>query len=76
LHIPWEEPDTPSKMFLSRHAATGELLPIQLRTIHISVCSHRYLCIAASLPLDEAACAVFASFSSAEELTINAVGMH
>lgn len=59
--------DTPSKIVLSRHAGTSELLPIQLRHISISVCSHRYPCIAAFLPLDEAARVVFASLGSAKE---------
>jgi hypothetical protein len=59
--------DGPSKMVLSRHAETSELLPIQLRHIHISVCSHRYPCIAAFLPLDEAAQAILASLGCAKE---------
>jgi hypothetical protein len=58
-----EQKEAPAKMFLSRRARTGELLPIQLKTVHISVCSYRYPCIAASLPLDEAAHEVFASLS-------------
>jgi hypothetical protein len=66
----------PSKAFLSRHATTGELLPIQLRHMYISVCSHRYPCIAAFFPLDEAARAVFASLGSAEEPGSNAVSRH
>jgi hypothetical protein len=64
---PLLQKDAPSKMVLSRHAETSELLPIQLRHIHISVCSHRYPCIAAFLPLDEAARAVFASLGSTKE---------
>jgi transcription regulator MmyB-like protein len=71
-----DQKDPSSKAFLSRHATTGELLPIQLRHMYISVCSHRYPCIAAFFPLDEAARAVFASLGSAEEPGINAVGMH
>ncbi|QBD75554.1 hypothetical protein EPA93_05865 [Ktedonosporobacter rubrisoli] len=55
-----------SKSFLSRHAMTGELLPIQLRRVHISVGSYRYPNIAAFLPLDEAARTFFVSLGSAE----------
>ncbi len=73
---PLDQKDPSSKVFLGRHATTGELLPMQFRHIHISVCSHRYPCIAAFFPLDEAACAVFASFGSAEEPDSNAVSMH
>ncbi len=60
-----DQQDALSKMLLSRHTTTGELLPIQLRHMHISVCSHRYPCIEAFLPLNEAARAVFASLGSA-----------
>lgn len=56
------------KLLLGRNATTGELLPIQLRQVRISVCSHMYPCIMALLPLDDAARAVFASLNSAEEL--------
>lgn len=63
-----KQKDAPSKLFLSRHATTGELLPIQLRTVHISVSSHRYPCIMASLPLDAAAHEVFASLGMAQAL--------
>ncbi len=70
-----DQPDVPSKTLLSRHATTDELLPIQLRHVHISVSSHMYPCILAFLPLDEAARAVFASLGSAEESGSNAVGM-
>ncbi len=71
-----DQQDPSSKAFLSRHATTGELLPIQLRHMHISICSHRYPGIAAFFPLDEAARTVFASLSSAEEPGINAVSKH
>jgi hypothetical protein len=71
-----DQQDPSSKAFLSRHATTGELLPIQLRHMHISICSHRYPGIAVFFPLDEAARAVFASFGSAEEPGSNAVSMH
>jgi hypothetical protein len=65
-----------SKLLLSRNATTGDLLPIQLRYIRISVCSHMYPCIMALLPLDDAARDVFASFSSAEGSASNAAGIH
>ncbi|GCE31907.1 hypothetical protein KDA_73910 [Dictyobacter alpinus] len=64
---PLPQKNTPSKIVLSRNAETSELLPIQLRQIYISVCSHKYPCIAAFLPLDEAARVVFASLGSAKE---------
>jgi hypothetical protein len=68
-----DQQDAPSKMLLSRHAITGELLPIQLQHIRISVCSHMYPCIMALRPLDDAARVVFASLSSAEGSPSNAV---
>ncbi|HET8840722.1 MAG TPA: hypothetical protein VFN35_04605 [Ktedonobacteraceae bacterium] len=68
-------PAAPSKTLLSRHATTDELLPIRLRHVHISVCNHRYPGIAAFFPLDEAACAVFASLGCALGPGIDAVGM-
>jgi hypothetical protein len=61
-----DQPDAPSKLLLGRNATTGELLPIQLRHIRISVCSHMYPCIMALLPLDDAARVVFASLGSAD----------
>jgi hypothetical protein len=70
-----DKPDAPSKTLLSRHGTTDELLPIQVRHVHLSVSSHMYPCIMAFFPLDEAARAVFASFGSAEAPDINAVGM-
>ena len=63
LEIP-EQQDAPSKLLLSRHVATGQLLPIRLRHLYISVCSHRYPCIVAFFPLDEAARTVFASLGT------------
>jgi hypothetical protein len=66
----------PSKLLLSRNATTGEWLPIQLRHIRISVCSHMYPCIMALLPLDDAAHIVLASLSSADGPAFNAVGIH
>jgi hypothetical protein len=71
-----EHQETLPKIVLSRDATSGELLPIQFRPIHISVCSYRYPCIAASLPLDEAAHTAFASLDRAEGPAINAVGSH
>jgi hypothetical protein len=68
-----DQQDAPPKMLLSRHATTGELLPIQLQHIRISVCSHMYPCIMALRPLDDAACDVFASLSSTEGSPFNAV---
>jgi hypothetical protein len=65
--------DAPSKMLLSRHATTGELFPIHLQHIRISVCSHMYPCIMALRPLDDAAREVFASLSNAEGSALNAV---
>ncbi len=56
-----DQQDAPSKLLLGRNATTGELLPIQLRHIRISACSHMYPCIMALLPLDDAARVVFAS---------------
>jgi hypothetical protein len=64
-----------SKLLLGRNATTGELLPIQLRQIRISVCSHMYPCIMALLPLDESARVVFTSLGSAEVSGMNAVDM-
>jgi len=73
FHTYWErdielqdETDTPTKMLLTRHAVTGEFLPILLRHMHISVSSHRYPGIVAFFPLDEAARAVFSSLGCAQ----------
>ncbi|HEX6554348.1 MAG TPA: hypothetical protein VF026_16400 [Ktedonobacteraceae bacterium] len=71
-----DKPDAPSKTLLSRNATTDELLPILLRHVHISVCSHMYPCIMAFFPLDEAARAVFASLGSAQAPGINACREH
>jgi hypothetical protein len=64
LEIP-DQQDAPSKLLLSRHITTGQLLPIRLRHLYISVCSHRYPCLVAFFPLDEAARTVFASLGTA-----------
>jgi len=69
------QPDVPSKTFLSRHASTDERIPIQLRHVHISVSSHMYPCIMAFLPLDEVARSVFASLGSASGSGGHVVGM-
>jgi hypothetical protein len=70
-----DQQHAPSKLLLSRNATTGELLPIQLRHIRISVCSHMYPCIMALLPLDESARVVFTSLGSTEISGMNATGM-
>lgn len=64
-----DQPDAPSKLLLSRHATTGELLPIKLQHGYLSVSSHRYPSIVAFFPLDEAARAIFASLSPNVELS-------
>jgi len=70
-----DQQETPSKLLLSRNTSTGALLPIQLRHIRISVCSHTYPCILALLPLDDAAREVFASLGCADVPGMKAVGM-
>ncbi|GHO65260.1 hypothetical protein KSC_041520 [Ktedonobacter sp. SOSP1-52] len=47
LHDQHQEP---SKLLLGQNATTGEMLPIQLQHVRISVCSHMYPCIMALLP--------------------------
>jgi hypothetical protein len=71
-----DQQHAPAKLLLGRNATTGEWLPIQLRNIRISVCSHMYPCIMALLPLDDAAHVVFASLSSAEGSAFNTVSIH
>jgi hypothetical protein len=61
-----DQQDAPSKLFLARHVETSQLLPIKLQHLYLSVGSHRYPCILAFFPLDEAARAVFASFGWAQ----------
>lgn len=58
-------------MLLGKNAITGEMLPIQLQHICISVCGHMYPCIMALLPLDDAARAVITSLSNAEGSVLN-----
>ena len=66
LEIP-DQQDAPSKLLLSRHAKTSQLLPIKLQHLYLSVGSHRYPSILAFFPLDEAARAVFASLGTASD---------
>jgi hypothetical protein len=54
----------PTKMVFARMGTTSELLPIRVRHMHISVSSKTYPAVAALLPVDEAARAVYASFGS------------
>jgi hypothetical protein len=46
-----DQQETPSKLLLGRNAATGEMLPIQLRHVRLSVCSHMYPCIMDTMPM-------------------------
>jgi transcriptional regulator with XRE-family HTH domain len=52
----------PTKMVLARMATTGEVLPIRLQYMFISISGKTSPAISAFLPIDEAARAVFASF--------------
>ena len=54
----------PTKMVLARMATTGEVLPIRLRHMLISVSGKISPAVSAFLPIDEAAHTVFASYSS------------
>ena len=56
--------DAPPKIFLARMATTGELLPIRVQHMLVSVSSKIYPAVSALLPVDEAARAVYASFGS------------
>jgi PAS domain-containing protein len=56
--------NAPTKMFLARMATTGELLPIRVQHMLVSVSSKIYPAVSALLPVDEAARAVYASFGS------------
>lgn len=58
-----DETTTPSKGFLGRHTRTGEMLPVQLRRVHISLSDHRYPNIVAFLPQDDV---TYASLSIAK----------
>ncbi len=54
----------PTKLVLARMATTGELLPIRLRYMQIAISGKTSPAVVAFLPDDEAARAVFASFSN------------
>jgi len=54
----------PTKMALARMATTGEVLPIRVRQMLVSVSSKFYPAVSALLPVDEAARAVYASLGS------------
>jgi len=53
--------DAPTKLVLARMATTGEVLPIRVRQMLVSVSSKIYPAVSAFLPVDEAAHAVYAS---------------
>ncbi len=53
----------PTKVVLARMATTGELLPIRIRHMLVSVSGKISPAVLAFLPVDEAARAVYASFS-------------
>jgi hypothetical protein len=61
--------DVPSKLWLSRHTTTGELMPIQLKTVFISVGSHQYPGLVTFFPLDEAAQEIFAALDNEANLS-------
>ena len=54
----------PTKVVLARMATTGEVLPISLRHLFVSVSGKISPAVSAFLPVDEAARAVYASFGS------------
>ncbi|WP_338257392.1 hypothetical protein [Dictyobacter halimunensis] len=53
----------PTKMVFARMPTSGELLPIRIRNMMISVSSKTYPAVAALLPVDEAARTVYASLA-------------
>jgi len=55
----------PTKVMLARMATTGEVLPIRVRHMLVSVSSKAYPAVSALVPVDEAARAVYASFGCA-----------
>jgi transcriptional regulator with XRE-family HTH domain len=57
----WQEV-APTKMVFARMATGGEVLPIRVRHMQISVSSKTYPAVSALLPVDEAARAVYASY--------------
>jgi hypothetical protein len=56
--------DAPIKILLARMATTGEVLPIRIRHVLVSVSSKIYPAVSVLFPVDEAARAVYASFGS------------
>jgi hypothetical protein len=56
--------DAPTKSVLARMATTGEVLPIRLRHMFISVNGEMSPAVSAFVPIDEAARAVYASFEN------------
>jgi hypothetical protein len=70
-----DQQETPSKLLLGRNVTTGDVLPIQLRHVRLSVCSHMYPCILAFFPLDEAAHAVLTSLGTASASEMNVIDM-
>jgi MmyB-like transcription regulator ligand binding domain len=56
--------NAPTKLVSARMTTTGELLPIRVRHMLVSVSSKVYPAVSALLPVDEAARAVYASFGS------------
>jgi transcriptional regulator with XRE-family HTH domain len=56
----------PSKLIFARVTTTGEMLPIHVRNMLISVSNKTYPAVAALLPVDDAARAVYASYDSAD----------
>jgi transcriptional regulator with XRE-family HTH domain len=59
----WQEV-APTKMVFARMATGGEVLPIQIRHMQISVSSKTYPAVSALLPVDEVARAVYASYDN------------
>jgi hypothetical protein len=55
---------TPTKLVLARMATTSEVLPIRIRHMFIPISGKISPAVSAFLPVDEAARAVYASFSS------------
>jgi transcriptional regulator with XRE-family HTH domain len=53
----------PTKMVFARMATGGEVIPIRVRHMQISVSNKTYPAVSALLPVDEAARAVYASYS-------------
>lgn len=56
--------NAPTKMVFARMATTGEVLPIRVRHMLVSVSSKIYPAVSALLPVDEAARVVYASFGN------------